>query len=81
MKVSEKSLELNPATQLFAFQFKAPHGSKDGTPYRYTLVREQHDMLFDLSHFRASSSLGGRNFIQSSFLTGGPVPISPVQDD
>jgi hypothetical protein len=35
--------QLNPATRIFAFQFKAPKGRYDGTPYRYTLVREQHD--------------------------------------
>jgi hypothetical protein len=41
--------QLNPATRIFAFQFKAPKGRYDGTPYRYTLVREQHDLLHQLA--------------------------------
>jgi hypothetical protein len=42
-------VQLNPSTRIFAFQFKAPKGSYDGTPYRYTLVREQHDLLHTLA--------------------------------
>jgi hypothetical protein len=41
--------QLNPMTRIFAFQFKAPKGRHDGTPYRYTLVREQHDLLHMLA--------------------------------
>jgi hypothetical protein len=42
-------VQLNPLTRIFAFQFKAPKGRHDGTPYRYTLVRQQHDMLHTLA--------------------------------
>jgi hypothetical protein len=37
--------ELNPAARLFAFQFKAPKAGSESTPYRYTLKRDQHQML------------------------------------
>jgi hypothetical protein len=42
-------VQLNPLTRIFAFQFKAPKGRHDGAPYRYTLVREQHDLLHTLA--------------------------------
>src|SRR5437867_3850709 len=42
-------VELSPAARLFAFQFKAPKGKTDALPYRYTLKRQQHDLLFDLA--------------------------------
>jgi hypothetical protein len=42
-------VQLNPSTRIFAFQFKAPKGRDDGAPYRYTLVREQHDLLHALA--------------------------------
>ena len=41
--------QLSPETRLFAFQFKAPKGKSDTHPYRYTLKREQHDLLYDLA--------------------------------
>jgi len=41
--------ELAPNARIFAFQFKAPHGKTDLEPYKYTLVRYQHDPLFQLS--------------------------------
>jgi hypothetical protein len=41
--------QLDPDTRLFALQFKAPKGAMDGVPYRYTLVREQHQALFGLA--------------------------------
>src|SRR5207249_2801844 len=41
--------QLDPGTRLFAFQFKAPKGRVDGAPYRYTLVRDQHNALFSLA--------------------------------
>jgi hypothetical protein len=48
--------QLDPMTRIFAFQFKAPKGRHDGTPYRYTLVREQHDLLHALAQgFRTRS--------------------------
>ena len=42
-------VQLDPATRLFAFQFKAPKGKYESTPYRYTLARDQHELLFDLA--------------------------------
>jgi hypothetical protein len=48
-------LQLDPATRLFAFQFKAPKGKYDAVPYRYTLEREQHNFLFGLSQLAANS--------------------------
>lgn len=42
-------VQLSSTARIFAFQFKAPKGSHDGTPYRYTLVREQHDILHALA--------------------------------
>jgi hypothetical protein len=48
-------VQLNPTTKLFAFQFKAPKGKSEVLPYRYTLVREQHDMLFKLAQLSPSS--------------------------
>ena len=44
-------VQLNPSTRIFAFQFKAAHGKKEYIPYKYTLVRYQHDPLFQLSQF------------------------------
>jgi hypothetical protein len=41
--------QLTPTTRLFAFQFKAPRGRREGAPYRYTLERYQHDSLFSLA--------------------------------
>jgi hypothetical protein len=48
-------LQLDPATRLFAFQFKAPRGKYDVAPYRYTLARDQHNLLFGLSQLAANS--------------------------
>lgn len=48
-------VQLDPATRLFAFQFKAPRGKYESTPYRYTLVREQHELLFDLAQLSPGS--------------------------
>src|SRR6266849_8732355 len=48
-------VQLNPATRLFAFQFKAPRGKAEVLPYRYTLVREQHDLLFGLAQLSPNS--------------------------
>jgi hypothetical protein len=42
-------VQLNPSSRIFAFQFKAPKGSIDLVPYRYTLVKEQHNALFALA--------------------------------
>ncbi|MGQ0432604.1 MAG: hypothetical protein ACT452_09400 [Microthrixaceae bacterium] len=44
-------VQLDPDTRIFAFLFKAPKGAVDGPPFRYTLRRVQHDLLFDLAQF------------------------------
>lgn len=44
--------QLSSSARIFAFQFKAPRGQIDTTPYRYTLVAEQHDHLFRLTNNR-----------------------------
>ena len=41
--------QLGTEARLFAFQFKAPLKKSEGLPYRFTLSREQHDMLFNLA--------------------------------
>jgi hypothetical protein len=41
--------QLSPNARIFAFQFKAAHGKNESTPYKYTIVRYQHDPLFQLS--------------------------------
>ena len=47
--------QLDPATRLFAFQFKAPRGTSDACPYRFMLIREQHDLLYDLAQSAPNS--------------------------
>jgi hypothetical protein len=42
-------VQLNPATRLFAFQFKAPKGRKEKAPYKFTIAGYQHDKLFQLA--------------------------------
>lgn len=49
-------VQLDPATRLFAFQFKAPRGIIDAVPYRYRLMRDQHDLLFQLSRLSPGSA-------------------------
>jgi hypothetical protein len=46
-------VHLNADTRLFAFQFKAPKGRSELEPYRYTLAREQREMLFNLAQIAA----------------------------
>lgn len=41
--------QLDPQTRLFAFQFKAPQADQEGEPYRYKLVKRQHERLFELA--------------------------------
>lgn len=41
-------VNLDPATRIYAFQFKAPRGSFESTPYRYKLVKYQHEELHSL---------------------------------
>src|SRR5438552_3366947 len=48
-------VQLDPATRIFAFQFKAPKGAVDTSPYRYTLRLPQHNLLFDLAQYSPSS--------------------------
>src|SRR6267154_586624 len=40
---------LPSSARIFAFQFKAPKGTTESIPYKYTLVREQHQPLYQLS--------------------------------
>jgi hypothetical protein len=47
--------QLSPSVRLFAFQFKAPKGKVETPPYRYTLVRYQHDPLYQLAQLAPSS--------------------------
>lgn len=47
--------QLTPQTRLFAFQFKAPKGTTELPPYRYTLVREQHASLYQLAQLSPRS--------------------------
>jgi hypothetical protein len=48
-------LRLGLRARFFAFQFKAPKGNSDGSPYRYTIQREQHDALFNLAQSASNS--------------------------
>ena len=40
---------LPSSARIFAFQFKAPKGTTESIPYKYTLVREQHQPPYQLS--------------------------------
>jgi len=48
-------VHLDPQTRFLAFQFKAPKGGVDTLPYRYTLMRYQHDQLFNLATLSPNS--------------------------
>ena len=37
--------QLSRRTRIFAFQFKAPKGRREGEPYRFTIRRQQHENL------------------------------------
>jgi hypothetical protein len=50
-------VQLDPMTRVFAFQFKAALGRLEGTPYRYTLKREQHAMLAGLAEASTPGSV------------------------
>ena len=41
--------QLPSDTRIFAFQFKAPRGPRDNSPYKFTLNREQHGHLLQLA--------------------------------
>ena len=41
--------QLSSRTRIFAFQFKAPKGSQEGEPYRFTIQRRQHEKLAALA--------------------------------
>lgn len=47
--------QLSNSARIFAFQFKAPRGRVEASPYRYTLVREQHDALYQLAYCNRDS--------------------------
>lgn len=49
-------VELDPATKVFAFQFKRPKGPFEHAPYTYTLKREQHRELFRLAEASPAST-------------------------
>jgi hypothetical protein len=46
--------QLDPNTRVFAFQFKAPRGKAESSLYKYTIVRYQHEPLFQLSQLSPS---------------------------
>lgn len=46
---------LQPTARMLAFQFKAPQRGPEAAPYRYTLVREQHELLFGLAELAPGS--------------------------
>ena len=37
--------QLSRRTRIFAFQFKAPRGRREGEPYQFTIQRRQHEIL------------------------------------
>lgn len=41
--------ELAPGTRIYAFQFKAPTGHHEGTPYKFRIQRPQHEKLSELA--------------------------------
>ena len=41
--------QLSSRTRIFAFQFKAPKGRREGEPYRFTIQRRQHEKLAALA--------------------------------
>lgn len=49
------SVQLNPTTRVYAYQFKAPKGQSEDLPYLFTLKREQHSELFRLAVDRPES--------------------------
>lgn len=65
---------LDPATTLVAFQFKAPRGRTEGTSYKYTLMKYQHDVLYRLAKANPRSVFYAFPF----FLTPGKLSaVSP----
>jgi hypothetical protein len=48
-------LQMSNTVRIFAFQFKAPRGSYEVEPYRYTIKRDQHDLLFSLAQLGKSA--------------------------
>lgn len=43
---------LSPKARIFAFQFKAPKDIEERSPYRYRLVRHQHECLLRLARMK-----------------------------
>jgi hypothetical protein len=64
-------VQLNPATRLFAFQFKAPRGPAEGEPYRYRLETEQHDLLYQL----AQSAPGSVFYVFPYYVTPAKLQV------
>ena len=57
-------LQLPPGTRIFAFQFKAPKGRREGEPYRFTIQRRQHETLSQL----AAGSAGNVFYVLPYFV-------------
>ena len=64
--------DLPSGARLLALQFKAPKGISEQLPYRYTLVRYQHEALFTL----AQTSPGAVFYVFPFYVT-----ISKLQND
>jgi hypothetical protein len=58
-------VHLDPSTKIFAFQFKAPQGKAESTPYKHKLVRYQHEELFNL----AQMSPGAVHYVFPFYVT------------
>lgn len=67
-------VQLDPATRIFAFQFKAPRGGIDAFPYRYSLNRDQHDALFALAERAPNSAFYVLPFYVTSNKLHNDVP-------
>lgn len=65
-------VQLPPGTRIFAFQFKAPKGHREGEPYKFTIRRRQHEKLSAL----AGSSAGSVFYVLPFY-----VRTTKLQDD
>lgn len=64
-------VHLDPATRIYAFQFKAPKGRDECVPYKYTLVKYQHDQL----HTLAAPNPGCVFYVFPFYVTPGRLHI------
>jgi len=67
-------VQLDPVTRLFGFQFKAPRGLADARPYQYTLMRDQHDLLFQLGQLSPGSVFYEKKVSDTFFHLGYSLP-------